>query len=162
MPVTTAKTRIRTPEVMTWPKTGSAMNEVPRHRAKGTRMKPFSVVSLNSMTARKSMIASTKKAISVTTQERAISMISLKFQNTSGKPERRWICDVFSARNGLERRAQPEVLLHIYTLKPTEPLSNVVCCQFLHFGNLVAQHPTSEHDIGHHSHSKFPEAVDLA
>src|SRR6266852_3359639 len=91
MPVTTAKTRMRTPEVMTWPSTGSAMNEVPRQRAKGTRMKPFSVVSLNSMTARKSMIASTKKATSVTTQERAISMISLKFQNTSGKPERRWI-----------------------------------------------------------------------
>src|ERR1700730_15557008 len=68
MPVTTAKTRMRTPEVMTWPSTGSAMNEVPRQRAKGTRMKPFSVVSLNSMTARKSMIASTKNAISVTTQ----------------------------------------------------------------------------------------------
>src|ERR1700730_6241170 len=47
MPVTTAKTRARTPEVMTWPSTGSAMNEVPRQRAKGTRMKPFSVVSLN-------------------------------------------------------------------------------------------------------------------
>jgi len=91
VPVTTANTRMRTPEVMTWPRTGSAMNEVPRQRAKGTRMKPFSVVSLNSTTARKSMIASTKKATSVTTQERAISMISLKFQNTSGKPERRWI-----------------------------------------------------------------------
>src|SRR5713101_1915814 len=94
MPVTTAKTRMRTPEVMTWPSTGSAMNEVPRQRAKGTRMKPFSVVSLNSMTARKSMIASTKNATSVTTQERAISMISLKFQKTSGKPDRR-----FSLRN---------------------------------------------------------------
>src|SRR3984893_12961283 len=69
---------------------------------------------------------------------------------------------VLAARNGLERRTQPEVLLDIDTLKARQPLANVVRCQFLHFGNLVAQHPASEHGIGHHCHAKFLAGVDLA
>src|SRR5436190_20336792 len=55
---------------------------------------------------------------------------------------------VLPARNGFERRAQPEVLLDIDALKARQPLTNVVRRQFLHSGNLVAQHPTSEHGIG--------------
>src|ERR1700730_17558388 len=69
---------------------------------------------------------------------------------------------VLPARNGLECRAQPQVLLDIDTLKARQPPANVVRCQFLHFGNLVAQHPTSEHGIGHHRHAKFFAGVDLA
>src|SRR3984893_1551414 len=69
---------------------------------------------------------------------------------------------VLPARNGLERRAQPEVLLDIDTLKARQPLANVVRCQFLHFGNLVAQHPTSKHGIGHHCYAKLLGGVDLA
>jgi hypothetical protein len=40
--------------------------------------------------------------------------------------------------------------------------ASVARCPFLHFGNLVAQHPTSEHGIGHHCHAKFLAGVDLA
>jgi hypothetical protein len=49
--------------------------------------------------------------------------LSLGHRSCNGELSER---DVLPARNGLERTAQPEVLLDIATLKAREPLANVV------------------------------------
>jgi hypothetical protein len=50
-----------------------------------------------------------------------------------------------SARDRLKRRAQSEVFFEIGTVKARQPRANFVRCQFLHLGNLGAQHPAPEH-----------------
>ena len=69
---------------------------------------------------------------------------------------------ILPARDGLKRRAQLEVFLDIGTVKARQPRTNVVRCQFLHLGNLVAQQPAPEYGIGHHRRAKFFAGVDLA
>src|SRR3546814_10778177 len=61
MPTITASTITLMPELTTLPSTRSARKLVRFHSAKGTRMKPASVVSLNSMMVTNSCTARMKK-----------------------------------------------------------------------------------------------------
>src|SRR3546814_14914249 len=67
MPMMTASTMTLMPDEMTLPSTRSARNAVLFHSANGTRTKPASVVSLNSMLVMKSCTARKKNASPTTT-----------------------------------------------------------------------------------------------
>ena len=75
MPTITASTRTFTPDETTLPSTFSARKAVRPNRPNGTRTKPASVVSLNSIRLTKSWIAMMKKLM--TTISQAISRIAI-------------------------------------------------------------------------------------
>jgi hypothetical protein len=92
MPMITARTITLMPDATTLPSTRSARNAVLFHRAKGTRTKPASVVSLNSKTVMKSWMERMKKAISTRNQESSSTKMVRALPKISGKPTRRLTC----------------------------------------------------------------------
>ena len=88
MPTITASTRTLTPDEITSPNTRSAMKAVLLNRPKGTRMKPASVASLNSISVTKSWIARMKKDRRTTSQAKSRMMIWRKFSKKETKPIR--------------------------------------------------------------------------
>jgi hypothetical protein len=96
MPTMTASTISLIPAAMTLPSTRSARNAVFPHSANGTRIKPASVVSLNSRIVMKSWMLSTKNARSTIAQAIRSTAIWVKFSKKAMGPSRSWI----SARSG--------------------------------------------------------------
>ena len=86
MPTMTASTSTLMPADTTLPSTRSARNAVRFHSANGTRMKPASVVSLNSIRVTKSCTARMKKLTITTSQARNSTTMVARLRNTSGKP----------------------------------------------------------------------------
>ena len=86
MPTMTASTITFTPEATILPSTFSARKAVLLKSAKGMRMKPASVVSLNSIKVTKSCTARIKKAISTRTHETISTAICTKFAKKLVKP----------------------------------------------------------------------------
>ena len=86
MPTMTASTITLTPEATILPSTFSARKAVLLKRANGMRMKPASVVSLNSMSVTKSCTARMKKAISTRIHETISTAICTKFAKKLVKP----------------------------------------------------------------------------
>ena len=86
MPMMTASTRILMPDDTTLPSTFSARKAVRPNSPKGTRTKPASVVSLNSIRLTKSWIAITKKLMTTISQATSRMTICTRFAKTLVKP----------------------------------------------------------------------------
>jgi hypothetical protein len=86
MPTMTASTITLMPEETTLPSTRSARKLVRFHKANGTRMKPASVVSLNSMMVMNSWMARMKKARMMNSQAIISTAIVRKFSKKATGP----------------------------------------------------------------------------
>ena len=87
IPTITASTSTLTPEEMTSPSTRSAMKAVLLKKANGSRTKPASVTSLNSISVMKTCTAMMKKASTTITQASSSTRISARFENTAQRLE---------------------------------------------------------------------------
>src|SRR3990167_3726860 len=87
MPVMTASTSTLMPVETTWPSTFSAMKAVLLKKAKGSRTKPASVTSLNSISVMKTCTAMMKKASTTITQASSSTRISARLENTAQRLE---------------------------------------------------------------------------